>query len=63
MTNAPNPMYYTVLEASELLRCSEAHVTRLIRAGRLAAGNIGTDGRPRWRIPESALQLLKSEAE
>lgn len=64
MTNAPNPMYYTVLEASELLRCSESHIGRLIRAGRLAAKNIGTDdARPRWRIPESALQLLKSEAE
>ena len=57
------PLYYTIAESATILRCSEAHVGRLINAGRLAAKNIGTDGRPRWRIPESALQLLKSEAE
>jgi excisionase family DNA binding protein len=50
-------------EAAAELRTSEKTVIRLIRAGKLAAHNVGFGTvRPRYRIPRSAITRFLSES-
>ena len=42
--------YLTVGEVAQYLQVSRTYVTNRIKAGDLHALNLGTEGRPRWRI-------------
>ena len=54
----------TRTEAAEALRVTPPIVTRYIRAGLLpgAFALPGSDAKPRWRIPRSAVQALAEQA-
>lgn len=51
-----SPKHRSTQAAAELLDVSDETVRRMILDGRLPASNIGTDERPRYRIPDHALQ-------
>jgi excisionase family DNA binding protein len=55
--------WFTVDEAAEVLGLHRDKVTSLIGEGRLTACNVGTETRPRYRIPTSAFTTLGSKKE
>lgn len=53
----------TTNEVAQILNCNLARVQILIREGRLPAVNIATGKtKPRWRIPQSALEAFLTPA-
>lgn len=59
----PKPEHYTVVEAMQILHCSERQVRRLIAQGRLRVAKV-TNGRGSSRvlIPRAELEKLLSAA-
>lgn len=51
---------YTPRELSKFLRVRPSKVFEWIRTGRLDAINVGDQKRPRWRIPQHAIQAMQS---
>src|SRR5689334_5565186 len=60
LIDAALPKFYTITQAADVLACSEKQIGRLIKAGRLAAVDIGTGRSKELRIPHDALYALGS---
>lgn len=55
--------WLNVPQAAKLLGVAQSKIAEFIKAGRLAATNVGTRGkRPQWRIHRESMKNIKPEA-
>jgi excisionase family DNA binding protein len=61
-SRAPQSEHVTVMEAAQLIGCSERHVGRLVRVGRLAATRLQLSGSSRVRVSRRSVEQLNDDA-